>query len=167
MRTPTQSIRNLPSIKLMGLTVRTNNASEMDPKTAKIAPTVTTYFSEKWAERIPHRVAPFTTYSAYTQYESDMMGDYTYFIGEAVSSFDEVPEGFSTFEIPAQTYEVFTDGPGAMPNVCIQMWKHIWELSLGDLKNKRSYVADFEIYDERAQDPNNTSLDIYIGVKEQ
>lgn len=29
---------------------------------------------------------------------------------------------------------------------------------------KRKYIADFEIYDQRAADPNNAVIDIYIGM---
>jgi predicted transcriptional regulator YdeE len=35
-----------------------------------------------------------------------------------------------------------------------------------ELGGDRRYATDFEIYDQRAQDPNNTILDIYIGLKE-
>ena len=33
------------------------------------------------------------------------------------------------------------------------------------LSGKRKYIADFEVYDERASDPNNTVIDIYIGTE--
>ena len=43
-------------------------------------------------------------------------------------------------------------------------WQQIWKLEdLGKLK--RTYQADFELYDQRAQDPQNAQVDIYIGVK--
>jgi predicted transcriptional regulator YdeE len=29
---------------------------------------------------------------------------------------------------------------------------------------KRAYIADFEVYDERSRDPDNTIVDIYIGI---
>jgi len=34
-----------------------------------------------------------------------------------------------------------------------------------DFGGKRAYQADFEVYDQRAQDPKNTSLDIFIGIR--
>jgi predicted transcriptional regulator YdeE len=43
-------------------------------------------------------------------------------------------------------------------------WKEIWRMQEADLGGKRTYVADFEIYDERAKDYSNITLDIYIGV---
>ena len=30
---------------------------------------------------------------------------------------------------------------------------------------KRKYVADFEVYDERASDPKAAILDIFIGIE--
>jgi len=71
--------------------------------------------------QISHRIEPNTTYCVYTDYESDFNGDYTYFIGEKVSSFDNLPEGFVALTIPAQNYVKFTNGPGPMPHVCIDI----------------------------------------------
>ena len=36
-------------------------------------------------------------------------------------------------------------------------------MNKNDFGGKRKYVSDFEIYDERAANPNNTIIDIYIG----
>jgi predicted transcriptional regulator YdeE len=44
------------------------------------------------------------------------------------------------------------------------MWQEIWKMTPEDFGGKRSYVADFEIYDERALDHQNVTLDIYIGI---
>ena len=66
--------------------------------------------------------------------------------------------------IPAQDYIKFTNGPGVMPDVCISIWTKIWQMSPNELGGTRSYVADFEVYDSRAIDPNNTVLDVYVGI---
>jgi predicted transcriptional regulator YdeE len=68
--------------------------------------------------------------------------------------------------LPAQKYAKFTNMPGAMPDVCIDMWKNIWQMDAEELGGKRGYLADFEIYDERAADHKNAVLDIYIGILE-
>lgn len=36
---------------------------------------------------------------------------------------------------------------------------------VSDFEGNRAYIVDFEISDQRAIDPANTSLDIYIGIK--
>ena len=160
-----KTVTELPEIKLIGISCRTNNTSEMNISTAKIAPTIQKYFRQAVGEEIPNRKNPGTTYCVYTDYESDFTGDYTYFIGEEVKVGGDSMEGFSSIIIPAQNYAKFTSKPGIMPEVCIDMWQNIWKMKSGELGGKRAYLADFEVYDKRALDPSKTVLDIYVGVK--
>jgi predicted transcriptional regulator YdeE len=162
-----KAMTQLAEKRLVGITTRTNNADifEEDPSINKIAATVQKYFYSGLAEKIVARKNPGTTFCIYTNYESDFSGDYTYFIGEEVSSFEEVGEGFETLTIPMQNYVKFTSQPGPMPSVCINMWQNIWKMSSSDLGGDRNYVADFEVYDERSVDHNNVTLDIYIGIR--
>ena len=138
-----KTIIQLPEVKLVGIKERTRNSAEMDPSTAKIAPTVQRYFHQALAEKLIHRKHPGATYCVYTDYESDVTGEYTYFIGEAVSSFDQIPDGFAKLLIPAQTYVKFTNGPGPMPSVCIDVWQKIWQMNaaeLGGLSDRRKFL---------------------------
>jgi predicted transcriptional regulator YdeE len=160
-----KTVTELPEIKLLGILCRTNNTAEMNISSAKIAPTIQKYFRQAVGEEIPNRKNPGTTYCVYTDYESDFTGDYTYFIGEEVKFVGDSMEGFSSIIIPAQNYAKFTSKPGIMPEVCIDMWQNIWKMKSGELGGKRAYLADFEVYDERALDPSKTVLDIYVGVK--
>jgi len=151
-------------IKIIGIKVRTNNNAELDPKTGKLLPCVQKYFHQNLAAQIPNRLRPETTYCAYTEYESDHTGNYTYFIGEEVSSFVHVPKHLETLIIPEQTYVKFTNGPGSMPDVIRKPWQQIWKMSTKELGGKRSYRTDFEIYDERSRDHQKIILDIYVGI---
>jgi predicted transcriptional regulator YdeE len=157
----------LNEMKLVGITARTNNKKlfESDPSTNIVAATVQKYFYNKLNEQILSRKLPGITYCVYTNYESDFNGDYTYFIGEEVTSLDQGGNGLELLTIPSQEYVKFTNQPGPMPAVCIDMWKKIWEMTPADLGGKRAYVADFEVYDERSADHTNVILDIYIGIK--
>ncbi|MES2215249.1 MAG: GyrI-like domain-containing protein [Pseudomonadota bacterium] len=157
----------IPEIRLLGITARTNNTAlfEADPSTNVVASTVQKYFHSGLPALIPNRSKSDVTYCVYTEYESDFNGDFTYFIGEEVDSLDEVPEGFTALTIPSQTYAKFTSDPGPMPAVCIDLWKDIWDMTSIELGGERGYIADFEVYDERASDHQNVVLDIYIGVK--
>lgn len=152
-------------IKLTGIKVRTSNKAEFNPSTAKIGATIEQYFKNRIADKIADRKNPGTTICLYTEYESDMNGEYSYFIGEEVTSYDNLPEGLNTHTIPSQTYVKFTTQSGVMPNVVINAWQQIWQMSRADLGGIRNYKADFEIYDTRSQDSNNTIIDIYIGIK--
>ncbi len=155
---------SLNQLKLVGITVRTSNSLEANPETEKIGQTIGNYFENNLSQKIANRVKPGTTYCAYTEYETDENGQYTYFVGEEVDFLDEIPDGFETLIISASNYTKFECGPGGMPAVCIDAWKEIWKMREADLGGKRTYIADFEIYDERAKDYGNAILDIYIGV---
>lgn len=83
-----QTSITMPEIRLVGISVRTSYTQELDKMKGKIFPCVQRYFHEGLTEKIPHRKIPGTTFCAYTAYETDYTGVYTYFIGEEVSSFD-------------------------------------------------------------------------------
>lgn len=155
-----------PAITLVGLTARTNNKNEMNPEKSKIAALAGSYWGNQIANEIQHRSKPGVTYAVYTDFESDEHGDYTYFIGEAVDSLqDQDFEKFKTITIPASDYTKFTTASGKMPEVVISAWQDIWAMTEDDFGGKRKYIADFEVYDTRAVDPNNTVIDIYIGIE--
>lgn len=161
-----KALTDLPEMKLVGITTRTSNAKifESDPETNPIAATVQKFFHTGLSAKINHRKKPGTTYCVYTKYESDHNGDYTFLIGEEVDSFDQVDPEFETLTIPAQDYAKFTNEPGPMPAVCINMWQDIWKMRSPDLGGERAYIADFEVYDKRSADHNNVTLDIFIGI---
>ena len=149
---------------IVGIKVRTNNQAEADSSKGQILPCIQKYFHQNLAAQIPHRTSPGTTYCIYTDYESDHHGDYTYFVGEEVDSVIDLPANFEVLIIPAQKYVKFTNGPGAMPDVVRKPWQQIWQMSPKDLGGERAFLADFEIYDQRASDHQNIVLDIYIGI---
>lgn len=154
-----------PEMMLVGLMARTNNKNEMNPQTAKIGELAGRYWRQNIANQIPNRKNPGVTMAIYTEYDSNEHGDYTYFIGEAVSSFENLPKGLNKLTIPAAKYQKFTTPSGKMPEVVINAWQQIWQMSATDFGGNRAYVADFEVYDQRAIDPANMILDIYIGIK--
>lgn len=158
-------ITQLSEIKLIGITARTSNAAEMNADTAKIGITMQRFFADKLQDKILNRKTPKKVFSVYTNYESDTTGEYTYFLGEEVTSFENIDKEFSTLTIPVQTYAKFTSDPDQMPKVVIDMWQKIWHMDAAMLGGERAYIADFEIYDERSSDPHNAIVDIYIGIK--
>ena len=156
---------NKSEIKLVGLTARTNNKNEMNPKTSKIGELVSRFWGQNIASQISNRKNPGVTLSIYTEYDNNEHGDYTYFIGEEVSSFENIPAELQKLTIPAAKYQKFTTPTGKMPELVINAWQQVWKMSESDFEGVRTYIADFEVYDQRASDPANTSLDIYIGIK--
>ena len=157
----------IAEIKLIGLKIRTNNKNESNPLTSKIASLVMNqYYGFGTANKIPSRKNPGITFGIYTEYESDYTGDYTYFIGEEVTSFEQVPDGLSSQNIIPGTYAQFTTEIGAMPQIIIKAWNKIWQMTESDLTGNRSYQTDFEIYNPSNQisDPTRTTAEIYIGI---
>jgi len=162
-----KTIIKSPQKILVGIAVRTNNKNEADwqSEAAKIFPCIKRYFHEQLFSRIEHRVNPGTTLCAYAEYDSDHTGDYTYLIGEEVSSANAA--GFRILTVPAQHYAKFTTAPGNMPEVVRDAWFAIWKMSEADLGGKRSYGVDYEVYDERAAaaDHKGLVIDVLIGIE--
>jgi len=67
-------------------------------------------------------------------------------------------------EIPAGTYLKLTTDAGAIPFIIINAWQKIWQLFQNDNYGKRLYKVDFEVYDERAKNPQDAIVDLYVGV---
>jgi predicted transcriptional regulator YdeE len=160
-----QTIVERSEIKLIGIRARTSYSQELNPMEASIFKCVQKFFHETLFEKIPNRKNPGTTICAYSEYESEYKGAYTYFIGEEVTAVPSpLPEGLHALTIPPQRYVRYTSGPAPMPEVVVNAWKNIWSLSPKELGGKRSYLTDFELYDERAADHTAIVLDIYIGI---
>lgn len=157
--------KNKPEIKLIGLSIRTNNSNERNPETAKIAGVAGHYWSQSIADKMIHRKNPGVTLAVYTEYDSNEHGDYTYFIGEEVDSFEDMPTTLQKLTIPAANYQKFTTSPGKFPDIVINAWQEIWKMTPDDFGGQRIYQADFEVYDKHAMDPNQAIVDIYIGIK--
>lgn len=155
----------LPEIKLMGITARTNNEAEMNLPKARIGALLAQYHGDSIPKKTPNRLTPNKGFCAYTNYDSNEDGDYTFFIGEEVDEFSNTSPDLTSLTIPNQSYIRFTTEAGPMPQIVIQAWQKIWGMTSEDLGGERSYITDFEVYDERAADLTNAVVDIYIGLK--
>jgi predicted transcriptional regulator YdeE len=145
---------------VIGIAGRTTNADEMSgngiiPRHWK------RFVSENVPASIGNRVGS-DVIAVYTDYESDANGAYTFLIGVRVEDLEHVPAGLAGRLIPAGSYVVVTSEEGPLHNVVPQAWGFVWSEAFSEYK--RSYVSDFEIYDQRAQDPSNGQVDIYVGV---
>jgi predicted transcriptional regulator YdeE len=67
--------------------------------------------------------------------------------------------------IPAGKFAVFTTAKGPAPKVVPETWIRINSLPKSAVGGDRVYRADYEIYDERAKDPQNLQADIYVGIR--
>jgi predicted transcriptional regulator YdeE len=156
-------IENQDSFYVAGYAARTNNAAEASGK-GKIGPLWQRWFAENLAAQIPNRIDK-DVLAVYSDYASDEKGDYTYMIGVRVSSIDKLPEGLAYRKIAAGPYAVFTMESGPMTQVVPAAWQKIWSAPLSEMGGKRAFLTDFEVYDQRAADPQHAQVDIHIGVR--
>jgi predicted transcriptional regulator YdeE len=145
-------------VQVIGIEARTSNAKEMTAE-GVIGKQWTRFTKDGLLARIPNKIDSAIV-ALYTDYESDKDGTYTFVLGARVSSVEHVPEGMVARKIPAGRCAVFTSDRGPAARVVFETWKRIWAAPLD-----RAYKTDFELYDERAADPQNTEISIYVGLR--
>lgn len=148
---------------VVGISGRTTNAKEMTPD-GIIGQMWGRLFQEGILEKIPNK-ADSKIVAVYTDYAGDHNGEYTYLLGARVTSDANLPAGMVARRIPAGKFAIFTSDKGPAPQVVPALWMKINSLPQGAVGTDRLYRADFEIYDERATDPQNLQMDVYIGIK--
>lgn len=148
---------------VIGIAARTNNAREAGGD-GVIGKEWARFMQEGIVAKIPNTLDR-SIVAVYTDYAGDHNGDYTFILGAKVSSAVEVPQGMVAKEIPAGRYAVFTSEKGPGSKVVPELWMKINSLPKSAAGGDRAYRADFEIYDERAANPQNLQTDIYIGIR--
>jgi predicted transcriptional regulator YdeE len=148
---------------VVGISARTNNAKEMTAD-GVIGRMWGRLMQEGLLAKIPNKADP-NIVAVYTDYANDHNGDYTFLLGSSVSSDADVPEGMVAEKVPAGKFAVFTSEKGPAPKVVPELWMKINSLPQNAVGADREYRADFEIYDQRAMDPQNLQMDVYIGIK--
>jgi predicted transcriptional regulator YdeE len=151
---------HVEEFQVVGAAARTSNAREMTP--GGVIPKLWMGAME-FREQVP-RSLDSAMIALYTEYESDEHGAYTFVLGAKADPAWDIPEGLTLKKVPAGRYAVFTSDRGPVQKVVVETWQRIWS-ELPSASNLRSYVADFEVYDDRAADPANAVVDIYVGVK--
>jgi predicted transcriptional regulator YdeE len=148
---------------VIGISARTNNARETATDGA-IGKQWARFMQEGILAEIPNKV-DHSIVAVYTDYARDHNGDYTFVLGAKVSSSANVPEAMIAKKIPAGRYAMFTSDKGPGPKVVPALWMKINSLPKSAIGGDRAYRADFEIYDERAADPQNLQVDVYVGIR--
>jgi predicted transcriptional regulator YdeE len=153
------------SFQVVGIDASTNNQKESGPD-AIIGKLWQQFLSEGLLNKIPDRVDQ-SIIAVYTDYATDADGQYTFILGAKIRPIPDptLPEGMVVKTVPAGRYGVFTTDRGPVAKVVVQTWKQIWSYYKSPANGQRAYRADFEVYDQRAADPNNAQVEIYIGLK--
>jgi predicted transcriptional regulator YdeE len=148
---------NIQNFSIIGISVRTTNENE---QSAKDIPALwNKLLSEEILNKIPNKISKDIV-CVYTDYEKDHTKPYTTILGAIVANLDAVPEGMTGKTIEGINYEKFTAKGNLAKGVVIKEWIKIWNSDLD-----RIFTSDFEIYGEKAKDPENAEVDIFIAIK--
>jgi len=155
-------IVEVKGFSVIGISVRTNNAREMTPN-GLIGGQWQKLMQQNMLAKIPERLDP-NVLVLNTNYASDKNGDYDYVIGAKVNPSAKTPDGMVKLHVPSGKYAVFTSDKGPIQQVTVGVWKKIWSYEDSG-EGKRAYKADYEVHDARSADPQNSRIDVYVGVK--
>lgn len=148
---------------VVGIEGRTTNAKEMSGE-GIIGKQWARFVQENLAAQIPNK-ADSSVLAVYSDYASDKDGEYSFLIGVRVTSADKVPAGMVAKKVPAGRYAVFTSQKGPVMNVVPGLWQKIWTIPKSEPGGDRAYKVDYELYDQRAIDPQNAQVEIHVGIK--
>lgn len=148
---------------VVGIAARTSNAKEGTAE-GVIGKQWQRLMKEALLATIPNK-ADGNIVALYTEYASDKDGEYTYLLGVRVTNAESIPAGMVAKKVPGGRYAVFTSEKGPVQKVVVEMWQRVWATPKSALGGDRTYKADFEVYDERAQNPADAVVDLYVGVR--
>lgn len=146
------------SMKIIGISARTKN--EFGKPNLEIMSLWNTFMSENVMEKIPNKLN-HDIYSIYTDYQTDFKGEYTVILGLAVESLDEIPNGMIGRQFDEENFKIF-EAKGSMPEAVIQTWVDIWK---NDSTLNRKYSYDYEVYNEKSRNGDDSIVNIHIAIK--
>jgi predicted transcriptional regulator YdeE len=149
--------QTIEQFNVIGISVRTTN--ENMQAATDIPALWGKFLGENLASKIPNKVSE-TLFCIYTEYESDFIKPYTTILGCEVENLDSIPEGFVGLIIEKGLYQKFTAKGNLMQGAVFNEWTKIWNTPID-----RKYTTDFEVYDEKSQNPEDADVDIFIALK--
>jgi predicted transcriptional regulator YdeE len=149
--------QQIKTFHVIGIALRTTN--ENGQSVQDIPALWNRFMTEGILGQIPNKINN-TLYCIYTDYEKDHTKPYTTILGCNVSNLDQIPYGLVGKTFEEQTYIKRVAKGNLMQGIVYEEWTKIWNADLN-----RAFTADFEVYDERTQNPENAEVDIFISVK--
>jgi predicted transcriptional regulator YdeE len=152
------------AFSVIGISVRTSNAKETTSD-GVIGKQWQKFFQEGVLQQIPNKVDS-SIYAVYSDYASDKNGEYSLTLGARVPDGSAVPAGLVLKTVHAGSYAVVTSDQGPVAKVVVSAWQRVWEMEdKHALGGARAYQTDYEFYDQRAANPQDSQVDLYIGLK--
>ena len=148
---------NIEPFKIIGISIRTTNQNQQANK--DIGELWTRFIDEKILTKIPNKISD-EIFSLYTDYVSDHTKPYTTILGCKVKNLHTIPNGMVGTSFEGGNY-IKTKAKGDITKgLILHHWSKIFEMDLN-----RNYIADFEIYGEKAQNSSDAEVDFYVGIK--
>ncbi len=151
------SHQKVEKFSLIGISVRTTN--ENGQSSQDIPALWGKFMGEGLAEKIPHKI-DHALYCLYTEYEKDHTKPYTTILGCRVANLDTIPDGMLGKTFDGGNYTKIVAKGSILEGMVFKEWLKIWESDLD-----RSFTTDFEMYGEKAQNPENAEVEIFIATK--
>jgi len=156
-------VSQVQGFTVVGVSGRTNNAREMTSD-GIIGKLWGRLMQENLLGKI-HNRADENVIAVYTDYSSDYNGDYTYTLGAKVTQVSTVPAGMVATKVAAGKYADFTSARGPANRVVPEIWQKINSLPKAAPGGDRTYHSDFEVYDQRARNPQDAIVDVFVGIR--
>ncbi|HXM36877.1 MAG TPA: GyrI-like domain-containing protein [Pyrinomonadaceae bacterium] len=137
--------KQISSFRVGGINVRTANRNEASPETARLGTLWGRFFQEGIPGKVADRVPDSPVYGVYSDYESDVNGQYSVTAGMQIEPSATGGDSFTHVDVASGEYLVF-EGKGPIPQVVIETWKTVWDYFAEAREFKRAYTTDFELY---------------------
>ncbi|MEN8928506.1 MAG: GyrI-like domain-containing protein [Flavobacteriales bacterium] len=141
---------------VIGIAVKTTNLNGQAGK--DIGALWQKFMTEGIEDKIPNRIDT-DILSIYTNYEGDHTQPYETILGCRVSSLENIPEGMMGQQFEGGNSAEFVSKGDLSQGVVYGTWTEIWNSDLD-----RKYSADFEVYGEKAQNPANAEVNIFVAL---
>jgi predicted transcriptional regulator YdeE len=150
-------IQKIKSFSVIGISIRTTN--ENGQAEQDIPALWNKFMTERTIEKIPNKIDN-TVYCIYTDYEKDHTKPYTTILGCKVENLNNIPNEMVYKTFDESEYEKFVAKGNILKGMVFGEWTKIWNSDLD-----RAFTADFEVYGEKAQNPEKAEVDIFVAVK--
>jgi predicted transcriptional regulator YdeE len=142
----------------IGIAIKTSN-DDINKLSQDMQSLWNKFMSENIMALIPNKISN-EIYCAYTDYEGDYTKPYYALLGSKVKNIDHIPDSLTGKSFSGGKYIKKIAKGNILAGIVFDAWKDIWTMD-----TPRSYIADFEVYGDRAQNPENAEIEILVGVK--
>ncbi len=142
---------------IVGISVRTDNNNGKGSE--DISKLWQQFISESVLDKIPNKVDN-TIYCIYTEYDGDYTHPYTAILGCKVNKLDSIPHGLVAKQFGYGSFNKYVATGNIFAGSVFNKWQEIWNLDIS-----RAYTYDFEVYGDKAINPENAEVEIFIAVK--